>query len=140
MEYTDKILKVAQTIVAGMECLKRPANSVDIERAKENKPLPVAAPAPVPIPPFNPVPLQKENENSLRSTLNKESTYTPPTYKPPTPLTPALQPGATRMATAISRRTAEQTPPQQTVKTNKGQRSTKGGRRTNKKRRTTYRR
>jgi hypothetical protein len=36
MEYTDKILKVAQTIVAGMECLKKPANLPHGTRRQEN--------------------------------------------------------------------------------------------------------
>ena len=169
MEYTDKILKVAETIVAGMKSLQRPANTTRETRTKANDPVvsttagatnpyllakPAAAPAPAPVvapaplrmdapipPPSSKAPLPESNKNALRSTPNKQSTYTPPSLPTPAlanpsklinpiPLTSA--PAQQRVATALE---AKATAP--TVK--------KGGRRTvnkrlNKKRRSTYRR
>ena len=101
MEYREKILKVAQTIVAGMESLQRPANLPYGTRRQENVPVvsttagatnpyPPAKPAastavpepwrvgtPIP-PPSNTPALRESNENTLRSTPNIKSSYTPP--------------------------------------------------------------
>ena len=150
MEYTDKILKVAETIVAGMKSLQRPANFSNITRTTPPAPAPASAPvvAPAPLrldapipPPSRKAPLPESNKNALRSTPNKQSTYTPPSFPTPAlakpsqlinaiPLTSA--PAQQRVATAL-----EAKPTAPTVK--------KGGRRTvnkrlNKKRRSTYRR
>ena len=110
MEYTDKILKVAETIVAGMKSLQRPANTTRETRTKANdpdvsttagatNPYPHAKPAtstavpepwrvgtPIP-PPSNTPALRNLNEKTLRSTPNIQSSYTPPSV----PSTPAPQ-------------------------------------------------
>ena len=164
MEYTDKILKVAETIVAGMKSLQRPANLPHGTRTKENVPVvsttagatnpyppakpaaSTAVPAPqrvgAPIPPPSNTPaLLKSNENTLRSTQNNKSSYTPPSV----PAAPATR--KQRIQAAVE---ATRAPAQQRVATALEAKATaptvkKGGRRTvnkrlNKKRRSTYRR
>ncbi len=167
MEYTDKILKVAETIVAGMKSLQRPANTTRETRAKANVPVvsttagatnpyppaksatSTAVPEPwrvgTPIPPpSRKAPLPESNENALRSTPNIKSSYTPPSV----PSTPAPQ----RVGAPIpppSMKAPLPTPAEQRVTTALEAKATapkaKGGRRTvnkrlNKKRRSTYRR
>jgi hypothetical protein len=106
--------------------------------------------APIP-PPSRKAPLPKSNENALRSTPNKESTYTPPSFTTPALAKPS-RPSASLASTLIN---AKGTPPltsapaQQRVDTALKAKATaptvkKGGRRTvnkrlNKKRRSTYR-